>query len=124
MRICPNCNSEVTGRAGKKFCDAYCKSNYHFIRNKEKENSFFKNVDKQLKLNRRILKNFNRAGKAVVRKADLDAYGFNPKYLTHYWKNKKGEAYLFCYEYGFLSFTDPKGTKKYTLIKWQKYMES
>jgi len=27
--------------------------------------------------------------------------GFNPKFFTHYWKNNKGDVYLFCYEYGF-----------------------
>jgi hypothetical protein len=24
------------------------------------------------------------------------------KYFTHYWKNQKGDVYLFCYEFGFL----------------------
>lgn len=122
MNLCPNCGEEVIGRDGKKFCNTYCKSNYHYENNKQKENSFFKTVDKQLKLNRKILKNYNRAGKAVVRAEELSKYGFNPKYFTHYWKNKKGDVYLFCFEYGFFSFIDHNGTKKYTLIKWQEYM--
>lgn len=123
MKVYPNCGEEVMGREGKKFCNAYCKSNYHYERRKEKENTLFKKVDKQLKLNRRILKNYNRAGKATVRAEVLANHSFNPNYFTHYWKNQKGDVYLFCYEFGFLSFVDSKGTKKYTLIKWQDHME-
>jgi hypothetical protein len=58
--------------------------------------------DKQLKLNRRLLKNFNKAGKAVIRKEELLLEGFIPNHFTQYWKNKKGDVYLFCYEFGFL----------------------
>lgn len=123
MRTCPNCGEEVQGREGKKFCNSYCKSNYHYERRKDQENTFFKKVDKQLKLNRRILKNYNRAGKATVRAELLSNHGFNPNYFTHYWKNGKGNVYLFCYEYGFIAFTDAKEIKKYTLIKWQDHME-
>ena len=47
--------------------------------------------------------------------------GFNPKYFTHYWKNQKGDVYLFCYEFGFLKRTE-NGKAKYILVEWQKYM--
>jgi hypothetical protein len=47
--------------------------------------------------------------------------GFNPKYFTNYWKNNRGEVYLFCYEYGFLE-REELGKKKYVLVKWQDYM--
>ncbi len=123
MKACPNCGEEVIGREGKKFCSSYCKSNYHYEKRKDKESSLFKKIDKHLKLNRRILKNYNRAGKATVKAEVLSNHGFNPNFFTHYWKNKNGEVYLFCYEYGFITFSDVKGAKKYTLIKWQDYME-
>ena len=48
--------------------------------------------------------------------------GFNPKFFTHYWKNKKGQVYLFCYDYGFLDLKD-SGKAKYLIVEWQKYME-
>lgn len=67
------------------------------------------------------MKNFNKAGKAVVRSKLLIDLGFDPKYFTHYWKNNKGDVYLFVYEFGFLSRTE-NGFKKYILIKWQDYM--
>ena len=81
----------------------------------------FESIDKQLKTNRRLLKLFNKAGKAVVRKSELVDEGFNPKYFTHFWKNTKGEVYLFCYEYGFLA-KEENCKAKYVLVKWQAYM--
>ena len=81
----------------------------------------FKKIDNQLKLNRRLLKNYNKAGKAVIRKNDLLAEGFNPKYFTHYWKNSKSDVYLFCYEYGYLA-REENSKQKYILVKWQDYM--
>lgn len=79
-------------------------------------------VDKQLKRNRRILRDYNKAGKATVRKVKLIAEGFDPNYFTHYWKTKKGQVYLFCYEYGFLSLQE-NGKDKYLLVTWQDYMK-
>ena len=87
----------------------------------EKEKSLYETIDKQLKLNRKLLKSFNKAGKAVVRKEEILKEGFNPKYFTNFWKNKKGDVYLFCYEFGFLTKTE-NGKSKYVLVKWQDYM--
>jgi hypothetical protein len=83
----------------------------------------YNQIDNQLKQNRRILKNYNKAGKAVIRKDELIKEGFNPKYFTHYWKNKKGDVYLFCYEFGFLERKE-NGKSKYVLVQWQPYMNS
>lgn len=120
-RTCLNCNEAIEGRTDRKFCSAYCKSNFHYERNKEKESTLFKNIDSQLKLNRRLLRNFNKAGKSTVRKEKILAAGFNPKYFTHYWKNNKGDVYLFCYDYGFFKKTE-NGRTKYVLVEWQPYM--
>ncbi len=121
MRKCINCNEPVKGRSDKIFCTPYCKSSYHYQDSLDKEESLFKSIDKQLRLNRRLLKKYNKAGKAVVRKKALMSEGFNPKYFTHYWKNKKSEVYLFCYEYGFLEKKE-NDKLKYVLVQWQDYM--
>ena len=121
-RRCLQCGDEVIGRLDKKFCDESCKATYHYQRSTDKEESLFRQIDRQLKTNRRILKEFNRAGKATVRAQVLLDEGFNPKYFTHYWKNKKGDVYLFCYEYGFLKKTE-NHNEKYVLVQWQKYMD-
>ncbi len=67
------------------------------------------------------MKDFNKAGKATVRKEVLIGEGFNPKFFTHYWKNNKGDVYLFCYEYGFMKKTE-NNKEKYVLVQWQNYM--
>ena len=121
-RKCMYCQEPLQGRVDKMFCGPDCRSAYHYRLSKSKEETLFTKIDNHLKLNRNILKHFNHAGKSIVRKELLLQQGFCPKYFTHYWKNKKGEVYLFCYEYGFLAISD-NGKEKYLLVQWQKYME-
>ncbi len=122
MPNCLYCNENIHGRTDKKFCSPYCKSAYHYQQNKSKEGTLFSVIDHQLKTNRRLLKAYNKAGKATVRKQTLLAEGFNPKYFTHYWKAQNGNLYLFCYEYGFMELKEVN-TIKYVLILWQAYMD-
>ena len=63
-----------------------------------------------------------KSGFTTIRKSELVAEGFDPKFFTHYWKNQKGDLYLFVYEYGFLN-TKINGKEKYILVTWQNYME-
>jgi hypothetical protein len=120
-KTCLNCQEPLSGRVGKKYCDDYCKSNHFYEKNKTKDQSFFKSIDLQLKKNRRILKEYNKAGKATVREELLLAEGFNPKFFTHFWRNSKGDTYLFCYEYGYMKITE-NNKIKYSLVIWQPYM--
>lgn len=125
MRIrqeCLYCNNKLVGRTDKKFCNLHCKSAYQYKRSKQEPERFYNKVDNQLKLNRRLLKEYNKGGKVTVRSTVLLELGFDPKFFTHYWKNQKGEVYLFVYEYGFLKKTD-NGKEKYVLVIWQDYME-
>ena len=122
MRACPNCNKEIKGRKNKVFCNPYCKSSYHYEKDKNKPPTRFKVVDEQLKHNRRLLARFNQSGKATIRADKLLTEGFNPKFITNWWKNSKGDTYLFCYEQGFLSRKE-NGREKYVLIHWQDFMD-
>ncbi len=121
QKYCLACKQELQGRADKKFCDPYCKSAWHYRKMQEGKSSFYARVDKQLKTNRRLLKSYNKSGKATVRANTLIQQGFNPDFFTHYWKNKNADVYLFVYEFGFLSKSE-NGKQKYVLVKWQKYM--
>lgn len=121
--FCLSCKNELAGRSDKKFCDPYCKSSYHYKKSIQEEPRFYNKVDNQLKLNRKILKQYNKAGKATLRTETILELGFDPNFFTHYWKNKKGDVYLFVYEYGFLKRKEGNNDK-YILIKWQEYMES
>ena len=122
MKKCPNCSEEIKGRKNKTFCTLYCKSAYHYEKDKNKPPTRYKAVDTQLKLNRKILARFNQAGKATIRQENLLKEGFDPTYITSWWKNKKGDTYLFCYEFGFLSKRENE-RDKYVLVQWQDYME-
>jgi hypothetical protein len=119
---CKNCGTILQGRSDKIYCDNYCKSAYQYKNEKENQSNFYLKVDKQLKSNRKILKAYNKAGKSTVRAEELLKEGFNPNYFTHYWKNQKGDVYLFCYEYGFLKRVESE-KEKYVLVTWQDYMD-
>ena len=67
QKTCVACGKELKGRSDKRFCDLHCKSTYHYRKSQEEEPRFFNKVDNQLKTNRKILKQYNKAGKATVR---------------------------------------------------------
>lgn len=117
---CPICNSVIKGRIDKIFCSTKCKSIDQYEK-RQGEEQFFLKVDRHLKVNRKILKKYNKSGFTTLRKSKLVAQGFNPKFFTHYWKNQKGDVYLFVYEYGFLKKLE-HGKDKYVLVTWQDYM--
>lgn len=119
LMSCLYCHTPLEGRADKKYCSPHCKSAHQYEKRKT-EDAFYYTIDKQLKTNRKLLKSYNKSGLSSIRKTQLLAEGFHPKYFTHYWKNKKGQVYLFCYEYGFLELKDKQ---KYLLITWQDYMK-
>jgi hypothetical protein len=121
MKTCPICEEEVKGRSDKIYCSKKCASTAYYDVRLEND-SFFIEVDKQLKINRKILKKYNRSGYTTLRKELLVEEGFDPNYFTHYWKNTKNQVYLFCYDYGFL-LVEQKGVKKYLLVEWQNYMK-
>ena len=89
------------GRVDQKFCSDQCRNNYNNSQNRD-ESSLMKNINRQLRKNRRILKDLNPYGKAKVKKHTLLSRGFNFKYFTNVYKNKEGKVYYFCYEQGYL----------------------
>lgn len=122
VKNCLYCNKELEGRTDKKFCDPQCKSAYQYDKEKQSPARFYNKVDNQLKLNRKLLKAYNKGGKVTLRAEVLLKLGFDPNFFTHYWKNQKNDVYLFVYEYGFLKRNE-NGKQKYVLIIWQDYMD-
>jgi ribulose kinase len=78
MKKCPYCSEEVKGRSDKIFCTSYCKSLFHYKEALTTEDKLYTKIDRQIKLNRRLLKSYTKAGKAVIRKEKLLEVGFNP----------------------------------------------
>ena len=121
VKLCLQCSKVLFGRSDKKFCDVHCKSSYQYQKSKTEAPPFYVKVDNQLKLNRKILKQYNKAGNASVRLNVLQNEGFNPNFFTHFWKNNINDVYLFVYEYGFLK-KKVGNVYKYILVQWQDYM--
>lgn len=119
-KLCPICDSILKGRSDKKFCSIKCKSIEQY-ENRQENETFYLSVEAQLRINRKLLKRYNRSGFTTIRKSELLTEGFDPNFFTHYWKTAKGEVYLFVYEYGFLSKKE-SNKEKYVLVTWQSYM--
>jgi hypothetical protein len=101
-RLCLECNKPLKGRIDKKFCNDYCRNVYN---NKVKlvESTYVRHVNQVLKRNRRILENMlGTEDMSKQPKSHFVNRGFEFKYHTHQYINKKGNIYYFCYEYGFL----------------------
>lgn len=114
---CKNCYEEFIGRSDKKFCSDQCRNTFN---NKVKRNheKLIIDINKILRKNRIILKQFNPEGKTTIRKEYLSKLGFNFRYYTHTYKSKGGNIYKFCYEYGYFEID----TEKVLIINWQPYM--
>ena len=121
MSNCLHCNKALEGRRGKQFCDPLCKSAYHYEQEQQSLPPFYRKVDAQLKKNRKILKEFNKAGKSTVRQELLHERGFDPRFFTHFWRKDSETVYLFVYEFGYLKMNE-HFREKYLLIHWQEYM--
>ena len=112
--LCLNCNKPVKGRTDKKFCDDSCRNNYN---NQLKSNTInlVRNINNALGKNRRILENLFIAGEEMAKttRNKLLQKGFQFKYITHTYTNKKGNIYFFCYDIGYL----PLESDWYLLVK-------
>lgn len=99
---CKACGKTLHGRADKKFCNDYCRNAYN--NNLKSANStVVRNINNALLKNRRILESV--LGEEEMQKISKDKLlhkGFQTKYITHTYTNKKGNVYHFCYEYGYL----------------------
>lgn len=99
---CLACGKTVSGRADKKFCNDYCRNAYN-NNLKSSSSAIVRNINNALLKNRRLLEAV--LGEEEMQKVSKDKLlqqGFQLKYTTHTYTNKKGNVYFFCYEYGYL----------------------
>ena len=103
QKKCLACDKVLHGRADKKFCNDYCRNAYN--NNLKSANStIVRNINNSLLKNRRILEGtLGDEETKKIAKDKLLQQGFQTKYITHTYTNKKGDVYFFCYEYGYLS---------------------
>lgn len=111
---CLNCDKLLKGRTDKKFCDDYCRNSYN-NQLKSTKNNLVRNINNALGKNRRILESFFKREEEIAKttKDKLLEKGFQFKYLTHTYTNKKGNVYFFCYDLGYM----PLDNDWYLLVK-------
>jgi predicted nucleic acid-binding Zn ribbon protein len=102
-RDCLACGKAVKGRVDKKFCDDYCRNAFNNRQNSD-QNNYVRNINNILRKNRRLLELVIPAGEGMGKCArkKLADQGFNFKYHTHQYTNRKGDTYHFCYDFGYL----------------------
>lgn len=112
--VCLNCKKVLKGRTDKKFCDDYCRNSFN-NQLKAAKNNLVRNVNNALGKNRRILESFFKKDDEITKttKEKLLQKGFQFKYITHIYTNKKGNIYYFCYDLGYL----PLENDWYLLVK-------
>jgi len=100
---CLACGKPIKGRTDKKFCDDYCRNNYN-NQLKAAKNNVVRNINNALGKNRRVLEGCFKTGEEISKttKDKLLEKGFQFKYMTHTYTNKKGNVYFFCYDLGYM----------------------
>lgn len=115
-KTCPECGERFVGRGDKKFCSVECRNHHHNTLNRD-SNNLIRNINNQLRRNRRILKTFNPNGKGKVSKDELLMNGFNFRYYTSTYTTKQGATYYFVYDQGYL----PLEGEKFALVRKKEY---
>ncbi|HQW12263.1 MAG TPA: hypothetical protein PK076_05585 [Saprospiraceae bacterium] len=113
-KVCLACGEIIKGRSDKKFCDDYCRNSYN-NKLKSTSNNFMRKVNHILTRNRRILEQLLPPEESMSKASEdkLKSEGYNFKYFTHQYTNKKNQIYFFCYEYGYL----PLENNWYLIVK-------
>lgn len=102
-RFCLHCEKPIQGRPDKKFCDDSCRNTYNNQQNASDVN-LIRNINNALKKNRNILGTIIPENEALAKttRDKLVRAGFNFRFFTHTYQNKKGNNYHYCYDYGYL----------------------
>jgi len=103
VKICLSCGKAIQGRVDKKFCDDYCRNTYN-NQSKAFTNNLVRNINSTLKKNRNIMSSLlgENGDTTKTTREKMLQMGFQFKYTTHSYTNKKGNLYGYCYDYGYL----------------------
>lgn len=114
---CQQCSKPLRGRTDKKFCDDYCRNTYN-NQLKASTNNLVRNINNALGKNKRVLESFFKPEEDIAKttREKMIEKGFQFKYMTHTYQNKKGNTYFFCYDMGYM----PLDNGWYLLVKRKK----
>lgn len=105
IKYCTYCDNVIRGRSDKKYCNDFCRSAYHYERNRN-ASTVVHAINLQLRRNRKILHSFLPASNEAseVERDSMVVYGFNFTYFTHT-KVINTTTYYFCYDLGYQLLT-------------------
>ncbi|MCE6990581.1 hypothetical protein [Dyadobacter sp. CY323] len=101
MKNCLECNNTLNGRIDKKFCSDMCRNSFNNRLNSDSYN-IVRNMNNQLRKNRRILEVLCPDEKSKTTKSMLISKGFDFNLITSIRPTLKGSIYHFVYDYGYL----------------------
>jgi len=101
MKNCPECGEPIVGRMDKKFCSDLCRNSFNNRLNSNSHN-IVRNINNQLRKNRRILEVLCPDDKSKTTKSILLSKGFDFNHITNVRPTLKGSIYHFVYNYGYL----------------------
>ena len=116
MKNCLECGENIVGRADKKFCSDMCRNAYNNKLNSDSYN-IVRNMNNQLRKNRRILEEICVSEKAKVTKNTLIQKGFDFNLITSIRTTQKGSTYFFVYDFGYL----PLENDFYLIVKDKRF---
>lgn len=117
-RNCLNCGYELQGRSDQKFCSDLCRNAYNNQLNSDINNSI-RNINSILRRNRRVMEKLCPYDKCKSTKVQMATEGFNFNYHTNRFLTKKGQEYIFCYDYGYLELSE----MEVMIVKRKEYVE-
>jgi hypothetical protein len=95
---CLECGAGLKGRSDKKFCDSFCRNNFHNQQN-AKHNNLTRKVNNILSRNRKILEYLSQKN-CYCSEPELYQSGFDIRFFTH--KQEVGnQIYICCYDFGY-----------------------
>ena len=104
-RVCQCCKSPITGREDKRFCNDYCRIDYHNQRYKD-THAVVRNVNSQLSKNRKILHLLLTEERVLnVSRSLLNELGYNFNFLTQMIESDQGLQYI-CYDLGLIMHSE------------------
>ena len=118
VRTCNECDLELVGRKGQKFCSDYCRNTFN-NRPNEDSTAYVRRINGILRKNRRILETLNPNGKITLAGITLAEEGFNFHYFTSIYKTQKGSLYYYCYDHGYIKTENDQ----YMLVFKQDYVK-
>ncbi|MEQ8323223.1 MAG: hypothetical protein RIC15_02585 [Vicingaceae bacterium] len=109
---CVECHENMAGRTDKKFCSDHCRNAFNNRKYRNSE-SIVREVNRILKLNRRILREMHHAGKRAVSESNLIEKGFRLNYTTGYCLDDQGSIQFNVYDHALRHL----GRREYELLQ-------